>query len=158
MSRMRTAFVGMLLGATAITVSADVKPQVDVPGLAKGAEKVVVASVQQVSSRFDTNEYGDNLIVTDAVLRVDETLKGAHVAAASVTVEGGTVGNLTLDVSDMPRLKAGDRAVMFLRLNAAGSNVPHGRGVGIMKLDGSNRVENSNVTLDEIKQLVRGDR
>ena len=158
MSKVRTAFIAVLIGATSITVSADVKPEVDVPGLAKGAERVVVASVQQVSSRFDTNEYGDNVIVTDAVLRVEETLKGAHAASASVTVEGGTVGNLSLDVSDMPRLKPGDRAVMFLRLNTAGRNVPHGRGAGMMKLDERNRVENSDVTLDEIKQRVRGGR
>ena len=155
---MRTGFVVLCVSAMTVTVSATVNPPVDVSGLAKGAEKVVVASVQQVQSRFDTSEFGDRLIVSDAALVVEETLKGPHSTSTSVTVEGGTVGDLTLDVSDMPRLKAGDRAVVFLRRNGAGVNVPHGRGVGLMKLDSNNRVDNSNLTLDEVKRLVRGDR
>ena len=155
---MRIGFVVLCVSAMTATVSATMNPPVDVSGLAKGAEKVVVASVQHVDSRFDTSEFGDRLIVSDAALVVEETLKGPHSASASVTVEGGTVGDLTLDVSDMPRLKAGDRAVVFLRRTAAGANVPHGRGVGLMKLDSNNRIENSNLTLDEVKRLVRGDR
>lgn len=155
---MRTGLALLFMGAMAVTLSATVHRAVDIPALAKGAEKVVVASVQQVDARFDTNEFGDKLIVSDAALRVEETLKGAHSASATVTVEGGTVGNLTLDVSDMPVLKAGDRAVVFLRRTAAGGTVPQGRGVGIMKLDGNNRIEDSDLTLDDVRQAVRANR
>src|SRR5688500_6548583 len=105
---MRTGLALLFMGAMAVTLSATVHPAVDIPALAKGAEKVVVASVQQVDARFDTNEFGDKLIVSDAALRVEETLKGAQSASATVTDEGGTVRKRTLDAAHTPAPQDGD--------------------------------------------------
>jgi hypothetical protein len=88
--------------------------------------KVVVARVlDRAFPTFATNRFGDQLIVSNAVLEVPDTLKGNPQAVTTVTVEGGTVGDLTLRVSDMQELKEGDRAVFFLDDDGIG-HVPHG--------------------------------
>ena len=95
------------------------------------------------------------MIVSNAVLEVLETLKGAPQSVTTVTVEGGTVGDLTLRVSDLSELKEGERAVFFLDADGAG-NVPHGRGRGVLKLDDNDKVKGSNLTLEQVKDAVRG--
>src|SRR5688572_24698793 len=77
----------------------------DVANRAKGAGRVVVARVIAVRAQFETNQFGDQLIVSHAVLDVLETLKGAPAASLNVAVEGGTVGDLTLKVSDLPSIE-----------------------------------------------------
>jgi hypothetical protein len=144
------AFAAM---ATA-TLFASSGPPIDMGTRAKGAEQIVVAKVLDVSSRFDTNQWGDQLIVSDVMLQVEETLKGTPSATTSVTLEGGSIGDLTLDVSDMPSMKKDDRAVLFLKQTPAGGHVPSGRGYGVLMLDSTNHVEGSDVTLDQVKALI----
>lgn len=122
---------------------------------ARSSRKVVVARVADVRSRFDTNKYGDRLIVSDVWLEVEETLKGTAAGGMQATVEGGTVGELTLTVSDMPVLEPGDRAVFFLDEQPSGRHVPHGRGFGILEIDGAGRVAHQAQTLDDVRRAVR---
>jgi len=42
----------------------------DIPERARGAERVVVASIRQVNATREQNEYGDDLIVSHASLAV----------------------------------------------------------------------------------------
>jgi hypothetical protein len=139
---------------SASAVRAEVGPPTDLAAHSRGAGKVVVARVSTVHSTFASNRFGDQLIVSNAVLEVLETLKGESQAVTTVTVEGGTVGDLTLRVSDMQQLKEGDRAVFFLDADGI-SNVPHGRGRGILKLDETDQVKGSNLTLGQVKDAVR---
>ena len=135
-----------------------------VPSLAdraRGAGRVVVAQVVDVQSRFATNRFGDQLIVSTVVLDVAETLKGQAARTLNVEIEGGTVGDLTLKVSDLPSFRPGDRALFFL--DAAGSTlVPHSRGFGLLKVSPAGLIEGSTVTLDQVKRdvvtAVRGGR
>jgi hypothetical protein len=103
---------------------------------------------------FGTGPFGDQLILTRALVRVEETLKGPSEETVSVTVEGGTIGDLTLRVSDMPSLRRGERAVFFLRQNPDG-HVPEGRGHGVLKLDGGDRVTDSELTLEDVRRRAR---
>jgi hypothetical protein len=144
-----------LVCVSASTVHAEVGPPTDIAAHSRGAGKVVVARISDVHSTFATNRFGDQLIVSNAVLEVLETLKGAPQTVTMVTVEGGTVGDLTLRVSDMQELKEGERAVFFLDADGL-SNVPHGRGRGILKLDDDDKVTGSNLTLEQVKNAVRG--
>ena len=134
--------------------SASVDPA-DLPARAKGATRVVIGTVGDVQARFDTSEWGDQLIVTDAVVSVDENLKGSFSSSVVVTVEGGSIGGLTLDVSDMPSLKKGERAVFFLENARQGGMKPNGRGHGVLKIDDSDRIVGSNITVDDVKRVVR---
>lgn len=138
----------------AVTTSASTERPVDIGTRAKGAERIVVAAVEDVIPRFDVNEFGDRLIMSQAWVRVSETLKGPHTDILPVDVEGGTIGDLTLTVSDMPVLRQGDRAVFFLDSAKTGTK-PHDRGQGVLKLDASGRVQGSNMTLNEVRTMVR---
>ena len=153
--RARALAVGFVCLATAALSAAD-GPPVDVAARAKGAAKVVVGTVVAVQARFDVNRFGDQLIVSDAVVSVEETLKGNPSAEVTVTFEGGTIGDLTLNVSDMQAPKRGDRAVMFLDALPSGWHVPHQRGQGVLNLDEGGRVRGADLTLDEVRKRVRG--
>ena len=125
---MKRLLVACALAGSVLSVQAQGGPPTDVANNAKGAGRVVVARVAAVRAQFETNRFGDQLIVSHAVLEVLETLKGAPAASLNVAVEGGTVGDLTLKVSDLPSLAEGERAMFFL--DAAGTDhTPHGRGL-----------------------------
>jgi hypothetical protein len=135
-------------------------PSVDVATRTKGSGRVVIATVTDVQPRYDVNEHGDRIIVSQAYLAVEESLKGAPAQLLPVDIEGGTIGDVTLSVSDMPKLKKGDRAVFFLdaRVTSAGAHRLHGRGLGVLKLDNSNHVEGTPVTLQDVKAAIRAAR
>jgi hypothetical protein len=121
---------------------------------ARGAAQVVVGRVTAVNPVWQVNDFGDRLIVSVVHVAVDETLKGAAQSTVDVEVEGGTLGGLTLHVSDEESFVAGDRAVFYLRRSLRGALVPHLRGQGTLKLDRNSRVPNSSLTLDEIRRTV----
>ena len=121
---------------------------------ARGAERVVVGHVASVDAKWSVSEFGDRLIVSVVHVAVDETLKGQAQSSLDVEVEGGTIGDLTLHVSDQASIATGERAVFYLRRDARGIFVPHLRGQGIIKLDRLNRVPGSSLTLDEIRRTV----
>jgi hypothetical protein len=141
--------------ATIASLSASTDRPIPIPDRAKGAETIVVATVIEVSAGFERNEFGDRLIVSHTFLQVEETLKGSALQVVAFDVEGGTVGDLTLRVSDMETLAKGDRAVFFMTRSRAGANVPHLRHNGIMKLDRANHVRGSDLTLDDVKRQVK---
>ena len=128
--------------------------QADVSAQARTAQSVVLASVEHIESRFAMNEFGDSLIVSDLLLGVHETLKGTPRQKVMVTVEGGTVGALTLRVSDMPFLKAGDRAIFFLDLLLSGEIGLHNRGAGVLKVAASNRIEGTRLSVADVRRAV----
>jgi hypothetical protein len=119
---------------------------------ARGAERVVVGRVAAVSPAWQVNEFGDRLIVSVVRVVVSETLKGPALPTLDVEVEGGSIGDLTLHVSDQTSLVPGERAVFYLKRTARGTFVPHLRGAGLLKLDASDRVPGSSLTLEEIRR------
>lgn len=125
---------------------------------ARGADRVVVGQVTSVTPQWQVNEYGDRLIVSTVHVAVTETLKGTTTPAVDVDVEGGTIGSLTLHVSDQVTFAPGERATFFLKRTARGRFVPHLRGQGLLKLDRSNRVPGSSLTLDQIRREVAAGR
>jgi hypothetical protein len=146
-----------LLLMACLCVAAPLEAQnVPAPPLAartQAATRVVVAQVRDVQSRFATNRFGDQLIVSDVVVDVAETLKGPAAATMRIAVEGGTVGDLTLKVSDLPSFRPGDRAVFFLDAEN-GTLVPHDRGHGVLKVSPAGLIEGSAVTLEQVRREV----
>jgi hypothetical protein len=143
-----------LLVGMAMPVEAEVGVPADVASRARGAGRVFVARVLDVRAQVESNRFGDRLIVSHAVLEVLETLKGVPEAVVNVAVEGGTVGDLTLRVSDLPSLREGDRAVFFLDPAGPGEHVPHGRGQGVMMLGANDRVTGTQLSLGDVRQQV----
>ena len=141
-----------LLGS-ALAASAQTTP-VPLAERARGADLVVVGRVAGVRSVWQVNEFGDRLIVSIVRVAVNETLKGQASPTLDVEVEGGTIGELSLHVSDQTSFSPGERAVFYLKRNARGALVPHLRGQGLLKLDASDRVPGSGLTLGEIRRQV----
>jgi len=122
---------------------------------ARGSERVVVGRVTAVSPVWQTNEFGDRLIVSVVSVAVDETLRGPSQGAVDVEVEGGTIGDVTLHVSDLESFTPGERGVFYLKRGSRGSLVPHLRGQGLLKLDRSDRVRGGNFTLADVRREAR---
>lgn len=155
--RVRSSWTWLLVVWFASLGSASVfAGQRDIPERARGAERVVVAKAVSVTPRWQRNGFGDELIVSEFVLEVEETLKGVVPAMVFLDLEGGTMGDVTLRVSGLPVVELGDRGVFFLEETPSGSHVPHRRGRGILKLDGNDQVLGSSLRLDDIRSLVRG--
>lgn len=147
--------VMMALICASVAVSADSGPPIDIRAQSRGAARVVVGQVLDIQSRFASNQFGDQLIVSDVLVDVLETMKGSPQSRLSVALEGGTVGDLTLKVSDLPVLKPGERAVFFLDGADGSALLPHGRGRGILKLAEDDHVQGSAVTLGDVRREVR---
>jgi hypothetical protein len=143
-----------LVALTATARAADQRP-VTIEERASGAERVVVASVGDVTAGYETNEFGDRLIVSHARLNVEEAIKGPA-EAITLDYEGGTVDGITLHVSSLPALQHGERAVFFVTRGQKGGFTPHLRGQGILKLDDQNHVPNSSLSLDDIRRMAGG--
>jgi hypothetical protein len=153
---MKSFLVCVGLAVCVITTTASTGRPVDVAARAKKAATIVVATVAEVEAgRFQVSPSGDQLIVTRSWLRVEETLKGQPQQLVAIDVEGGTVGDLTLKVSDLQPLKQGDHGVFFLQPTPDGAHVPSGRGQGILKLDASGRAADTGLTLADVKSKIR---
>jgi hypothetical protein len=150
-----------MLGLTSVAVTALAAwahPPIDLAERAQGATQVVVATVVGVEPRFEINQFGDQEIVSSVQLKVHETLRGPHKPSVTLVIEGGTIGDLTLEVSDMPALTVGERAVFLLIDGPIGdeSSRLHRRGLGALTLDGTERIRESGQSLDEVRRAVRG--
>jgi hypothetical protein len=151
---MRQIVLALLITtATVATLSAS-GSNLPLPDRARAADYVVVGTVVNVVAAWEQLPVG-RIIVSHALVRVDAALKGQPGQVMPLDVEGGTIGELTLNVSDMETIARGDRAVFFVRHSNAGANVPNQRGNGIVKLDAANRVKGSGLTLAEIKRQVK---
>ena len=128
----------------------------DIEQLMKGASKVVVATADAVEPQWKRNSFGDQLIVSQVHLKVEETLQGAADGDLSMEIEGGTLNGVTMVVSSQQGVAAGERGVFMLDESTSDSTyVPHFKGLGILKLNRSNRVQGSGVSLDVIRGLAR---
>jgi hypothetical protein len=79
------------------------------------SDAVVLARVAGTGSRQLPGVAGDRgTIVTDVDLVVEQVLKGTRSASFRLTVPGGTVGDLTLAIDEVPGFAPGERCLVFL--------------------------------------------
>lgn len=150
-----TPVVWLSMGSVAFTATG--RP-IDIPERIHGSDKVVVAAASSVTPTLRQNAYGDQLIVSQVLLQVEETLKGDPQGSVLLALEGGTVGGVTLTVSSLPDLKPGERAVFFLDRSGNNEHVPHLKGLGILKLDQTNQVQGSGLRLEDIRRMAAQDK
>jgi hypothetical protein len=154
----RASIIACLVAAAGFNPAISAQVPVPLAERARGADRVVVGTVASVTPQWQVNEFGDRLIVSTVRVTVSETLKGESTPDVDVDVEGGTIADLTLHVSDQVQFAVGERAAFFLKRNARGRFVPHLRGQGLLKLDRSNRVPGSSLTLEQIRRDVAAGR
>ncbi len=85
----------------------------DFDGLVARADTVFKGTVTNKSAAW-TGEGSTRHIVTFVTFQVEETYKGAPAAEQTLRFLGGTVGDDTLAVPDMPAFEAGQKAVLFV--------------------------------------------
>jgi len=144
----------VLLAAVGATVAADTAGSTDLATRLRGASRTVVGSVARLEPRMVRTRRGDQMIVTRTWLRVEESLKGRAEAFIAVDVEGGTIGELSMRVSDIEPLAVGERAVVMMEPTAEGGWRPHRRGLGLLRLASDNRVRELGVSLADVRRLA----
>ncbi len=137
-----------------ITTYGIAQDALDVISRARGAERVVVGTIDRVVPMVVQNQHGDQLIVSRTTVVVEEVLQGSPTQMLTVDIEGGTLGDLTLEVSDMPSVKLGDRGIFFVRPSAGGSHVLHRRGEGLLRLRQNEVIDRPGLTLDSIRRQL----
>ena len=149
----RLAFAALFLAGGPLAAVAD--PPADLAQRFHGAQRAIVGKVTSVQPRWERNEWGDELIISRMTVDVEETLKGSAARRLAVDIEGGTLDGLTLHVSHQPELSPGDRAVLILNESTPGVQTPHRKGLGLLRLDGNNRVEGTSTTLADVRTAAR---
>lgn len=103
---------GWLAGrATATTV---IPPSLD--DLVGRAETIFQGTVSDVRSEW-TGEGAQRHIVSYITFNVEDAIKGNPGAKVTLNMMGGTVGAETMEVSDAPKFKVGDRDILFVENN-----------------------------------------
>lgn len=84
--------------------------------LVNDAELIFQGTVTATQSRW-AGGGTQRHIVTDITFRIDDSIKGTLGGGYTIQVVGGTVDGQTLEVSDSPKFKIGDREILFVEHN-----------------------------------------
>lgn len=101
-------FAGTALATTVIPPSFD--------ELVSRAEMIFQGSVTDVRSEW-TGEGAQRRIMSYVTLKVEDAIKGNPGSTVTLRMLGGTVGAETMEVSDAPKFKVGDRDILFVENN-----------------------------------------
>ncbi|HTD67624.1 MAG TPA: hypothetical protein VK846_13945 [Candidatus Limnocylindria bacterium] len=108
-----TLSAGRGFGATVIAPSFD--------QLVESADLIFTGQTRSQRSEW-RNIGGQKSIVTLVSFRVSAVHKGRADSVVTLQFLGGAVGDVTLDVSDMPKFRKGERVVLFVQKNGANAS------------------------------------
>lgn len=80
------------------------------------AEVIFEGTVTDVQSQW-TGEGGQRHIVTYVTFKVEDPIKGEVGTTYTMNMLGGTVDGTTMEVTDSPKFKVGEREILFLEHN-----------------------------------------
>lgn len=104
----------LFAGVRALPATTVIPPNFD--ELVSRAEVIFQGSVTDVRSQW-IGEGAQRHIVTYVTFRVEDTMKGAPGTSYTMRMLGGTVDGRTMEVSDSPKFKMGDRDILFVEHN-----------------------------------------
>ena len=116
MKKVCSFFVPLFLFAfgNAIHATTVIPPTFD--ELVSRAEIIFQGSVTDTRSQW-IGEGAQRHIVTYVTFKVDDAIKGSPGASYTIRMLGGTVDGQTMEVSDAPKFKKGDRDFLFVEHN-----------------------------------------
>ena len=97
-----------------VTATTVIPPTFD--QLVKQAELIFQGTVTDARSVWE-GEGGQRHIETYVTFKVDDNVKGDAGSSYTIRMLGGTVGDQTMEVSDAPKFKIGDRDILFVEHN-----------------------------------------
>jgi hypothetical protein len=110
----------ILVFVCSLAVVADAQATTVIPPtfdeLVAEAEVIFQGTVTDVTSQW-TGEGAQRRIVSYVTLNVEDAIKGNPGATYTLRMLGGTVDGTTMEVSDSPKFKAGDREILFVQDN-----------------------------------------
>lgn len=147
---------GVLLFAVIVAgpVTSAQSSRAELQAALKQAKFAFVGTITETRASRRRSTWGDDIIVTTAIVRTDETLRGTPPSWTALELEGGTVNGVTMEASDTPLTRRGERAVFLVDQLPDGRFVAHGRRRGILKLRLDDRVVDSELTLNEMRRLA----
>lgn len=84
--------------------------------LVTNAEMIFEGTVTTMRSEW-TGQGADRHIVTYVSFKIEDAIKGPLGAEYTIRMFGGTVDGQTMEVTDAPRFKVGDRDILFVEHN-----------------------------------------
>src|SRR2546423_14583375 len=86
--------------------------------LVTNAEMIFEGTVTTLRSDW-AGQGTDRHIVTYVTFKIEDAIKGAVGAEYTIRMFGGTVNGQTMEVSDAPKFKVGDRDILFVEHNGS---------------------------------------
>jgi len=111
-----SSFLILCAGLAAVGVQATTVIPPTFDQLVSEAELIFQGTVTSTRSQW-TGEGAERCIVTQVTFSVEESLKGEPGPTYTMQMLGGTVGAETIEVTDAPRFKVGDRDILFVEHN-----------------------------------------
>ena len=99
------------LATTSVRATTVIPPTFD--QLVAEAELIFQGTVTEVRSQW-MGEGAEHRIVTFVTFAIEDAIKGASGSSYTIRMLGGTVDGQTMEVSDAPRFKVGDRDILFV--------------------------------------------
>jgi hypothetical protein len=104
----------ILLAVPAARATTVIPPTFD--ELVAEAETIFEGTVTAMRSEW-TGQGADRHIVTYVTFKIEDAIKGTLGADYTIRIFGGTVDGQTVQVTDAPRFKVGDRDILFVQHN-----------------------------------------
>src|SRR5512143_2552424 len=79
------------------------------------ATHILMGKIDRIESFFGVNERGDQIILSHVRVKALKWIKGDRSSSVEFIVEGGTVGDLSLRVSDIPEFENGQILRLLLK-------------------------------------------
>ena len=114
MLRALVLFTGLLLALPAARATTVIPPTFD--ELVANAEMIFEGTVMTIRSEW-TGQGSDRHIVTYVTFKIEDSIKGSLGDTYTIRMFGGTVDGQTIEVTDAPRFKTGDRDILFVEHN-----------------------------------------
>jgi hypothetical protein len=160
-SRLLFPFIAAFIAISSLRGTTVIPPTFD--ELVSRAQVIFQGVVTDVRSQW-AGEGAQHTIVSFVTFKVEDALKGNPGNTYTVRMLGGTVDNRTIEVTDGPKFKVGDRDVLFVENNGSQFiplvGIMHGRFRIERELAGEREIVKTNEgePLSDISKLGRNER
>jgi hypothetical protein len=119
MSMKRLMSIGLLLVAVAVPLSASTFLKMSQRDLVRDSAAVVQGQVLKVSSFWDPT---GKVIMTEALVQVQEKVLGNSPSVVVVRTFGGTVNGYTIEAHGFPKFRTSERVLLYLEAEKDGAS------------------------------------
>jgi hypothetical protein len=118
MKLLRSLFLMLCVGLAVVSVRATTVIPPTFDQLVSDAELIFQGTVTDARSQW-TGQGAERHIMTYVTFNIEDAIKGAPGKSYTIRMLGGTVDGQTIEVSDTPKFKAGDRDILFVEHNGS---------------------------------------